>query len=536
MESDRAQSFNDRLNQWVASQGFWFQLKYSMSGKGTTGSGGYHLLQLTFRILVFLLVVSALGIVYLVKQTDTKAFSESLERALSEELGAKEGGLTGFQRQQGKLSINKFAAIGRDDAFFTDFSARNIGCKMGIFDTVRKPWKTGAVTISELNINLRAGAADASQAENLGKALFKERPGIEITAIDIEDASVTWGFSESAKGAIEHSQLKIRRSGSGWWMQFKRGTFSQNWLKGLEIEEITLVCNGSGVTVDKALFKKGPGRLDLSGMTIRGAEMPAVEATAKMKNLPIDGMLPAVADHLLEGTISGALKLSGSTNSREGISIAGRIDLGEGDGILLRDRIPLLRALRMVDAFNNYRRVNFQTGSFMLKSGGGNLELAEIDLQAADLMTLKGGMLVRPPTKEEKEKAANLPENPLLQGEEKEERAQAASDFTLKRAAKESQKKDATGKAGGISEKYDAKQEERQFAGEMVEKMAESLRYQGTLTVTIRADAFDQVPELRTAFPVDAKTGRIPLLVPIDGTLNLISFAQAEAISAKSKR
>ena len=34
METEQLQNFNERLSQWVANQGFWFQVRYSMSGTG----------------------------------------------------------------------------------------------------------------------------------------------------------------------------------------------------------------------------------------------------------------------------------------------------------------------------------------------------------------------------------------------------------------------------------------------------------------------------------------------------------------------
>ena len=55
MESEQSQNFNERLSQWVANQGFWFQVRYSMSGSGMKGRAMFHLLRIGFRLLVFLL-------------------------------------------------------------------------------------------------------------------------------------------------------------------------------------------------------------------------------------------------------------------------------------------------------------------------------------------------------------------------------------------------------------------------------------------------------------------------------------------------
>ncbi|WAC19199.1 hypothetical protein OVA24_18385 [Luteolibacter sp. SL250] len=539
MESDRVQNFNDRLNQWIAGQGFWFQLKYSMSGKkGLTGAGGYHVLRLTFRSLVFLVVLGIVAWVYLIRLPNTEGFAEKMESSMKETLRGKEVILDSFSRDQGRMSIVRMAVIGKESAFFTDFAAKNITCRMGLLDSVAAPWRMDGMSMSELAINVRAGAGDAATAEMLGATLFTSFPGFALDSIDCEDTTVTWGFTALSKGRIEGSHMKVRRRDDGWWIQFKGGTFSQNWLKGLEIDELAVICTPDGVTVDKGLLRKGSGTVDITGLTIRGAERPDVNGIAKLRNMPLDGMLPESAEYLVEGVVSGALRLSGSTNSQEGIATTGRIELGEGDWVVLRERIPLLRALRMVDSFNNYRRVRFQSGSFGLKSGGGRLDLEEIDLVSGDLMTLKGGLVVRPPTKEEKEKSMEHPTpGSPLSVEDGGNKAGGEDGFSLRRAAALSRKKPA---AGGGEEnqwrRYEATVEERAFQSEMAAKLAESLRYEGELEITVRPDAFDQAPLLKAAHPVDEGSGRIPLHVPVSGTLDLVTFAQAEEIYAKGKR
>jgi len=538
MESEREQNFNDRLNQWIAGQGFWFQLKYSMSGKnGLTGSGGFHLLRLAFRTLVFLLVLGIGASIYLIKLPNTERFAKQKEATISQALKAKGVVLDRFSREQGRMNIVRLSAIGAEDAFYTDFDAKNIICMMGLLDSVRSPWKTGSVTISDLNINLRAGAADASIAETLGDTLFESPQGVELNSIDVERATVSWGFSVFAKGKIEGSHMKVRRREGGWWIQFQGGTFSQNWLKDLEVEELTVICDRDGITIEKGLLKKGSGSLVISGTKVKGAEKPEVDGIAKFSNLPIDDMLPESAAYLVEGTVSGALRLSGSTNSQDGIGMSGKIELKEGDGLVLRERIPLLRALRMVDAFNNYRRVKFQTGTLELKTGAGRMELAEMDLKAGDLMTLKGAMSVRPPTKEEREKSVEHPvsDSPLA-AETGAPKPVTQDEFTLRRAAEESRRKAGNASPKNLMETYQAAVDGRQFESNMATRLADSLRYEGELEISVRQDAFDQAPQLKAAYPMDEGSGRIPIAVPISGTLDLVTFPQAEDIYSKGKR
>jgi hypothetical protein len=83
MESEQSENFNERLSQWVANQGFWFQVRYSLTGSGTKGTAVFHLLRMSFRLLILLLVVAAGISIYLFTRTEYKAFNVGLKSSLS---------------------------------------------------------------------------------------------------------------------------------------------------------------------------------------------------------------------------------------------------------------------------------------------------------------------------------------------------------------------------------------------------------------------------------------------------------------------
>lgn len=540
MESERLQNFNDRLNQWIASQGFWFQLRYSMLGSGSRG-GAYQVFQLGFRLLIFALIVALGGLIYLVKRADGEGFRKKLEASLKEELGATRFRLGGFQHSQGKLAIPRITALGSDGTFFTELEANDIGGKMGLLDGVVGQWDPGTLTIGRLDIDLRAGAKDEAAAATLGQALFEDRPGVKIAGVDVEDATVTWGYSNLTRGMIEKSHLKARRLENGWRFQFKGGHFSQNWLSRLEIEDLVVVCTANGLLFEKARFKSGQGTLDFGGVTIKGKEKPLVEGLVRLDQLPLEGALPSGIQGFLEGSISGELKVRGSTNSLEGVGFEGRITLQEEDNITLRDRVHLLRALSVVDIYNNYRRVNFRQGSFKLKTTGGDLTLSDVNLKADDLFTLTGSMKARHPTQDEVNlhiQGEQEARSPIFAAQEPTPEAAApdSSDFTLKRAAKESQSKEKTLPEEGLSERYEVRLEERELEAQAADRLAESLRYEGEFEVTIRSDSFERSEKLHAEFPKNEKTGRIHLKVPIEGSLYDVTLKQAEDIYVKGKR
>jgi hypothetical protein len=538
MESEQSQNFNERLSQWVANQGFWFQIRYSMTGRGSAGSAFFHLLRLGFRLLIFLLLVAVGSWIYLMKRTESKKYTEGLKESLHSALSASETELHGFARTQGRLEIGRLVCQGGNKTFFNSMEARNIRCKMGLLDGVTGQWDTGPVSISTLNLELRAGTDDAESAKALADALFHQSGNVLLNTLEVGDATLRWGYSERTRGAVEGSAMTVNRIGAGWRLSFKGGTFSQNWLRNLEIVNLVVMADSDGMTFEKAEFRRGQGTVDASGLKLAGGELPTLSGTVKIRMLGLDNILPAALKNFLEGSISGDFKISGSTNSSEGIGFDGLVTLDGRDTLVLRERLPLLEALSVVDYVRNYYRVDFREGSFRLKTGNGGATISDLKLKAQDILTLEGNLLVRMPNAEEtKEDARKAPDAGSVVAEESAPTRIAEETFSLNRTGK----KPATRKGGGAPEsslysRLGLSMEERRLEQQAAERSSQTLRYEGSFVITLLPDAFERAPKLMEQFPVDAKTGRIPIVVPVAGTLYQLTEVQAKEIYQKRTR
>jgi hypothetical protein len=547
MEAEQAQDFNERLSQWVANQGFWFQVRYSMSGTGGKGMAMFHLLRMSFRVLVFTMVAAAGTWVYLAKRTETKRFDAELRDSLQSALSASELELRGFSRVQGKLEINRLACKGGNQTFYTSLEARNIRCKMGFFDGLIGRWDPGTISLSRLDLDLHAGADDAKSAKMLAAALFKKSNDVLINSLQIADASLHWGYSERTRGSIENSVLKIQRLENGLKLNFTGGTFSQNWLQRIEIVSLIVVCDPDGLTFERAEFRRGQGTFDCSGLRVTGGERPLVEGVAKVRKLGLDGVVPPALRSFVEGSISGDFKVSGSTNSSEGIGFEGQVVLDGQDTISLRERLHLLKALSVVDYVRNYYRIDFREGSFQMKTSGGVMEITDLKLKAEDLFSLEGNLRVRLPTAEETkaamQKTAGAGSAPLFKIDDAENQEVASkgdsSDFTLRRAALAAKRAREGNLGEGASSLFDRlglNLEMRRLEEQAADRLSRTLRYEGLFRITLPADAFERAPKLAAQFPVDANIGRIPMLVPIEGNLYEITLTQAEDIYQQGTR
>jgi hypothetical protein len=542
MELEQSKDFNNRLGQWVANQGFWFQLRYSMSGKGGVGSALYHLLKMLSRLAIIMLILAIGGLVYLLKRPGTKGFREDFVASLTEGLSTSKTEISNVARDQGSFNISKLTCTGHEDSFYTTLEARTIRGKMGLIDGVIGKWNLGVVTIFKLNLDLNAGADDAKSAASIAKSLFKHSANVELSALDITDATLHWGYSERTNGAVENSNLKVQRLPGLMKLSFKGGTFSQNWLKKLDIVEMVINCTPEGFTFEKAVFRKGTATVDFSGLKVVGGERPTVSGLVKIRRLLLEDILPSAARSFLEGSISGDFTVSGSTNSIEGIGFDGQVRLDGQDSVTVRERLPILKALSDVDYVRNYYRVNFRSGAFHLKTTRGELTISELKLKSDDEISMGGHLRVRLPTAEEAKAAfqKNQASKGSSDGQDKEEaepKATAKTDeviFSLAQAAKNAKREKELADVGGKSIlKSDSLSDAaaaQLLAEQASDRLAKSLRYEGEFQITLPPDAFEIAPKLMEKFPVDPKIGRIPFTIPLTGDLFELTDTQAKEI------
>jgi hypothetical protein len=536
MEADQTQSFNQKLSQWIASQGFWFQLRHSMSGGGGWAMTFNHLTRLAFKVLIALMVAVAGFGIYLVKRVDSGGFIQSLDGELAKGLSASEAKILELRRSQGDAQIRRVGVEGGENSFFRSLDAGNIRFKMPLMAGISGPWKAGTLQAKWLEMEVKAGADSAEQAKSLGDALFRDWDGFDFSSVEVDETSIRWGYSQRAAGRIEKSRMIATRSPEGWRLVFTGGRFSQNWLRNLVIDSLIVEIGRSGLQVKEGKFKCGQGTMVFKDVAVAGGDKPQLSGKVEFTGVALSSLLPETATTLVEGVISGELAVSGSTNTVEGIQFEGDVKLAEGSSISLRERIELLKALALADRFNSYRKVDFTKGSFHLKTGGGSLKLTRVDLVAGELMTMQGLLEVRYPTDQELAgpEGTNIPAKfaPVFDPKATSEGGKG-DEMSLSKAGK------ASSSDSKNLEIFDRRAQERidqQLEQEDLIRRAQALRCSGGMRITIPGDAFDRTLTLRETFPVDPGTGRIALDVPLDGTLFELTRRQAEEISRLTEK
>ena len=306
----------------------------------------------------------------------------------------------------------------------------------------------------------------------------------------------------------------------------------------LNIVELIAIVKADGMTFEKAVFEKDGGSVTGEGLAIKGGLQPLVSGKVKFQNLDITAMLPVNARDFVEGRIAGQLDVFGSTNSSKGIGFEGIISLEGDNRLTLRDKLPLLRALSVVDTQNDYRRIDFEDGSFNLRAHAGRVEIDDLHFVAGELMDLKGSLVVRQPVADEVLSGSGMTKFSDPDGEKDE--FEYEMELSLRAAGEASE----SGEVGFEREQEEKtllsrlqiSQQRRQMAVAAAEELTRSYRYKGNFLATLRKNAFVRFPLLMEVYPVSEELDRIKIDVPMEGVLLDLTKEQASEIYTKASR
>ena len=551
--------FQARMSHWVASQGLVFQLMHGGSVQGARSTIFGWVARMCLRVMILLLVGGLIFLFYLIRRPSSELFNARVSEALEDATGASHTSDLGLiSRKAGYFELTSLDMEGGEDSFFDRIRLRNAKTRMGFLSwwraSLRWPiplemvtdWDGEEVVIGSLNLSVKSGSEDADGAA-IYQTLFNKGEKFFFDRVEVQNASLSWGYSEVTAGKIENSRLSAQRKGEGWSVIFKGGTFSQNWLKDLEIEklECELTREGFEITDGRLRGREGVGVLTLNAKVTGPVTGPQVSGSGTMQGIPFDSYLDDEVRPFVGGRLSGNFNLGGSPYISSGVTMAAQIVLGADDEIVIRDKIKLLDAISLVDRYRSYKKVRFRSGRFNFETGKKVAAFTEISLEATDHMKLEGEFISRPPATQEVTDAIYFDEHgtvrpPSADNKEADELPEEvdAADFNLKDAAK------AAREESDSDQKIKTIFQSEIFGLEVMRREEEArARYrripflQGVLRMGLHAKAFEpsRSRELAEIYPIDDKSGFRWLEIDLDQGLPSAGIEAAEKILLHAK-
>ncbi len=549
--------FQARMSHWVASQGLVFQLMHGGSVQGARSTIFGWVARMCLRVMILLLVGGLIFLFYLIRRPSSELFNARVSEALEDATGASHTSNLGLiSRKAGYFELTSLDMKGGEDSFFDRIRLRNAKTRMGFLSwwraSLRWPiplemitdWDGEEVVIGSLNLSVKSGSEDSDGAA-IYQTIFNKGEKFSFDRVEVQNASLSWGYSELTEGKIENSRLSAQRKGEGWSVIFKGGTFSQNWLKDLEIEklECELTREGFEITDGRLRGREGVGVLTLNAKVTGPVTGPQVSGSGTMQGIPFDSYLDDEVRPFVGGRLSGNFNLGGSPY--KAVTMAAQIVLGTDDEIVIRDKIKLLDAISLVDRYRSYKKVRFRAGRFNFETGKKVATFTEISLEAADHMKLEGEFISRPPATQEVTDAIYFDEHgtappPSADNKEADELPEEvdAADFNLKDAAK------AAREESDSDQKIKTIFQSEIFGLEVMRREEEArARYrripflQGVLRMGLHAKAFEpsRSRELAEIYPIDDKSGFRWLEIDLDQGLPSAGIEAAEKILLHAK-
>ena len=533
----KLEEFRARMSAWVTSQGLLFQLVHG--GNGASSALMSWVTRMGLRVALVFLVILVLFYAYLLRRPFAPSFGEEIRVAIEEGLNAKSSEIGPTGRKEGKLELSSLEMVGSEGSFFDLFSARNIKTRMRILAGTLGSWRGGSVDVERLSMKVKSGS-EALDAHGVFGVIFRPAEGFKFDRVEVDDASITWGYSASTAGSVKNTRLSAKRTAFGWKLKMLGGSFSQNWLKDMTIEALEVDVSKDGIKIVVADFGKGAGRVILSG-TVKGPMVnPQVDVSGTMEGFPLNGCVQPEVAAVLQGRISGTLQLGGSPYGSSGITVSAEVNLGPEDEVIMTDEVKLLDVISLVDRYRSYKKVRFRSGGFTMETGKNVAVFTDINLSAQDHVQLEGAFMSRRPSEKEISiaiyKTENLGQEPSQDGAQGAEIA--AADFDLAAAAR------AAREVSDSDDKIRTIFQSQVFGQEVIRREEEarasyrSIPYLvGAVKMGLHPKAFEETrsPVLSGLFPVDEQSGLRWLNLDLNGSLPATGEELAKEIIEHAK-
>jgi len=524
-DQNQLDDYQRRFSDWMSKQGLLFQLRNASlveNGSVIAQSGGL-LVRLMVAVFGFLVV----GYLILGFVISSDRYGDSIAEKIEQSLDLEELETKGYRSESGRILFKELKMTGGQGSFFYDADIKGLSAPyrvLGIFST----WQPEELKIAECDFQLKAGG-DGSEMKSAFSTVLESLSGTGVRQVAVERFSCDWGYSKMTYGRIEATKFRAEVRDGIWEVEISGGTFQQNWIRGFDLVEGKLQISEQGVDLKSLVLRDGGGQLLLNGTVQGPIAKPRFDLNGRFKHLELERLIKIQEAHPKEfftGTISGSLKILGSTNT--GVKTEGIAKLEEGDQITVRERWPIFRAVSLLDVDRSYRRVDFTEGGFTFSTGGGSLKIEDLDLRSEKIPVLLGELETRLPSQEEAARSLGIKLTDGLSGSFTSDLTDSSSSKGLERARMSlSKATDGGGRVSQFDSQINAlKGALDQSNTKLTSEARESIllmqemnvyRFSGYLRLALPGVAFERYPKLMELYPTD-QDGKRWLELPVEET------------------
>ncbi|MGK0187845.1 MAG: hypothetical protein ACI9R3_003636 [Verrucomicrobiales bacterium] len=410
------ESYNELMNEWADTRNAMLRMQGGILHPPAYLSPVARLFGYLWRIVLVLVVLTVAAFLFLKSHIKSADFSDLIGAKMGRILEANEVEISPLRWKRSIAGSKLVTLKGSDTSFFlNELRADGFRFKLPFGSLLKSEWAIEDVFVGELTAEIRPGGGGT------GLAIVEDQSGkwgvnpdkINFEGIDVASANLTWGLIGAARGSLKNAQLEVSKVEGVWQMTVIKGLLSQNYLRNLNLTNLKVRFLEGNLVFSDGEFTIGDGGTGTLDGTISIGEYPEFDLTVRFNNCEMSALLPKYTGaeitrmtpeeestvmavdslrEMLMGRVTGAVKLTGSSNSSAGIKTIGNLAFSEANEQAVRiHKISLFEDLGGVTGNGYLRRPQVSEGVMTFVTSEGMFTASAIDLKLGQSARLMGG-------------------------------------------------------------------------------------------------------------------------------------------------
>ncbi|MGI9239634.1 MAG: hypothetical protein ACR2RV_02470 [Verrucomicrobiales bacterium] len=384
-------SYSDAMNEWAAKQSGLRKRRNRFLHPDQDLPGPRRALGYLLRITLVVGLAWIVGSTLSAKYFNGSGFNEKLRAEIKDLTQAAQLDSSDFIWQGSEAQCEQLVAQGNDSAFYRRLETTQLSFSLPVLKRLRPSWTIDQLWIEKLSLDLASGSGDAGEigasgpvrrsAIAAGLLPVPDHQKLTIARVSCDDTTITWGLDDGTRGAVQGAGIDLFGASGDWLLDLDGGALQQNWLRGLEIESLSVRRKGDRLVLSDSEIRSGSSEDtgSLEGEITLGdepeldlqLELPSVESRTLLSEEMVQAMY-------FDGLVRLSTQIRGTLVGPAGIETSNQAMLKRGTF----SKIPVFEAIDQLLETNSFSRYSPDSGEIEFATGGGVLNVTRFEFKS----------------------------------------------------------------------------------------------------------------------------------------------------------
>ncbi|MGJ8676791.1 MAG: hypothetical protein ACSHX0_04695 [Akkermansiaceae bacterium] len=332
-----------------------------------------------------LLIVPALGTIYIITKYNGGSFKELSEKNIAQVTNADKAQLKALKVSPISAKANSINLSWSQDGFFNKALLKNLRASIDLSSFVRKTWVGEEIVASEGHIYLRTpqsstGNVASSSHENI----------YDFATVRCENLSVHFG-DQKGSPLIKNIKATLRKTDATYKTILQGGELVSKRWPALKISSSIITKSISGQKLSSIIeADKNSGEITVRGNLQKNVDQP-LNLGISVDNFPIEELLGADLGRMISGNIScdeGSIEYQYNKSAKNALEVVIPFKSSE----LIMDQLPMFRLLSEYTVNTQYVEPTFNHCTGILIRTLDQINIRDINFISNNLITITGNI------------------------------------------------------------------------------------------------------------------------------------------------